>query len=88
MLCKSRFLLCWIHALIRLQKKETEESMENHWDQVDDFKWLKAEHSPNWSILPEAERLSEEIWTETVPGKPGKNAEDILKEIGVYKKGQ
>lgn len=74
--------------LIRLQKKETEESMENHWDQVDDFKWLKAEHSPNWSILPEAERLSEKIWTETVPGKPGKSAEDILKEIGVYKKAQ
>ena len=21
------------------------------WDQVDDFNWLKAEHSPNWSTL-------------------------------------
>ena len=21
------------------------------WDQVDDFKWLRAEHSPNWSTL-------------------------------------
>lgn len=23
----------------------------NMWDQVDDFKWLRAEHSPNWSTL-------------------------------------
>lgn len=23
----------------------------NLWDQVDDFKWLRAEHSPNWSTL-------------------------------------
>lgn len=23
----------------------------NLWNQVDDFKWLRAEHSPNWSIL-------------------------------------
>ena len=21
------------------------------WDQVDDFNWLRAEHSPNWSVL-------------------------------------
>lgn len=29
----------------------------NLWDQVDDFGWLKADRSPNWSILPEAERV-------------------------------
>ena len=23
----------------------------NMWDQVDDFKWLRAEHSPNWNTL-------------------------------------
>ena len=21
------------------------------WDKVDDFKWLRAEHSPNWNTL-------------------------------------
>ena len=24
--------------------------------QVDDFDWLKAQQSPHWSVLPEAER--------------------------------
>lgn len=32
--------------------------LENQWDQIDDFKWLRAEQSPNWSILPEAERVA------------------------------
>ncbi|KAF2630102.1 tubulin-specific chaperone-like protein c [Macroventuria anomochaeta] len=32
--------------------------VENRWDQIDDFKWLKAEQSPNWSILPEGERTA------------------------------
>ncbi|KAL1654359.1 hypothetical protein SLS61_002959 [Didymella pomorum] len=31
-------------------------TVQNQWDQIDDFKWLKAEQSPNWSILPEGER--------------------------------
>lgn len=32
----------------------------NNWDDVDDFNWLsKAQKSPNWSVLPEAERVSE-----------------------------
>lgn len=26
------------------------------WDQVKDFKWLRAEKSPHWDIIPEAER--------------------------------
>ena len=28
----------------------------NQWQLVDDFDWLKAGHSPNWEVLPEAER--------------------------------
>ncbi|KAH8819630.1 tubulin-specific chaperone-like protein c [Xylogone sp. PMI_703] len=56
---------------------------ENHWDQVDDFKWLKAEHSPNWSILPEGERLGEEVFTDVVPGGPGVGVDDILKKIDI-----
>ncbi|KAH8661380.1 tubulin binding cofactor C-domain-containing protein [Tricladium varicosporioides] len=59
------------------------ESIQNHWDEVDDFKWLKAEHSPNWSILPEKERLAEEIWTTVVPGGPGVGLDDILKKVGI-----
>jgi len=63
----------------------SEGPVQNHWDQVDDFKWLKAEHSPNWSILPEEERLKEEVWTNVVPGGPGVGLEDILKKIGIQK---
>ncbi|KNA15848.1 hypothetical protein SOVF_094340 [Spinacia oleracea] len=28
------------------------------WENVDDFKWLRAVQSPNWSVLPENERIS------------------------------
>ena len=33
------------------------EGEANLWDQVDDFGWLKADKSPNWSVLPEGERV-------------------------------
>jgi hypothetical protein len=64
---------------------ESESLVTNQWDQVDDFKWLKAEHSPNWSIVPEEERLNEDIWTTVVPGGPSVGLEDILKKTGVVK---
>jgi hypothetical protein len=56
---------------------------KNQWDQVDDFRWLKAEPSPNWSVLPANERLPEDIWKNTVPGGPGVGVNDILKKVGV-----
>ncbi|CAN4095816.1 unnamed protein product [Withania somnifera] len=28
-----------------------------NWSNVDDFKWLRAKQSPNWSIIPENERI-------------------------------
>jgi len=34
----------------------------NLWDQVDDFKWIKARQSPNWAILPEVERREDFDW--------------------------
>ncbi|ESZ96694.1 hypothetical protein SBOR_2953 [Sclerotinia borealis F-4128] len=61
----------------------TDGFVKNQWDQVDDFKWIKAEHSPNWSILPEEKRLKEEIWTNVIPGGPGVGLDDILKKIGL-----
>ena len=62
-----------------------EEGKKNMWDQVDDFKWLKAEQSPNWAILPEGERVRDEVWREVVPGRPGAGTEDILGAVGVVK---
>jgi hypothetical protein len=53
------------------------------WDQVDDFKWLKAEHSPNWSILPPEAAVPDEVWREIVPGGPAWSLNDILKATKV-----
>ncbi|RDA92723.1 hypothetical protein CP533_1426 [Ophiocordyceps camponoti-saundersi (nom. inval.)] len=57
---------------------EVESTTENQWDQVDDFKWLKAGHSPNWTTLSAAQALGDEIWTKVVPGMPGASVEETL----------
>ncbi|KAL2045625.1 hypothetical protein N7G274_002053 [Stereocaulon virgatum] len=43
----------------------------NLWNQVDDFKWLRAEHSPNWSILgvDDTRAITDQAWKEIVAGK-------------------
>ncbi|CAK7221537.1 hypothetical protein SEUCBS140593_004603 [Sporothrix eucalyptigena] len=64
---------------------EGEGEDKNQWDQVDDFKWLRSDASPNWSVLPEAERLPETVWTGSVPGGPGLSTEDVLKTVGIRK---
>ncbi|SPO04428.1 related to tubulin folding cofactor C [Cephalotrichum gorgonifer] len=56
---------------------------ENQWDQVDDFKWLKADHSPNWSVLPEEDRLADDFWADVVPGKTSAGVTDILTKAGI-----
>jgi hypothetical protein len=56
---------------------------KDQWDQVDDFNWLKQGHSPNWSILPEGERVSEETWRDVVPGTGKIGLTDILNAVGV-----
>jgi hypothetical protein len=56
-------------------------STPNRWNQVQDFQWIKAEHSPNWSILPESERVSEEVWRDVVPGSPKIGLGEIMKVV-------
>lgn len=34
------------------------EEESKNWANVDDFRWLRAVQSPNWSVLPEEERVS------------------------------
>jgi hypothetical protein len=55
----------------------------NQWDQIDDFKWLQAEPSPNFSLLPAAERVEDRVWKEKVPGGHGDGLDQILKAVGV-----
>ncbi|KAJ0331901.1 hypothetical protein COL5a_002571 [Colletotrichum fioriniae] len=73
------------YRLLIAEQDTTEDSTKNQWDHVDDFKWLKSEPSPNWSVLAEEARLPEEIWTKVVPGERGKDLHDILKAVGVQK---
>ncbi|KAK7960310.1 Tubulin-specific chaperone C [Apiospora saccharicola] len=55
---------------------------ENQWDRVDDFKWLKAESSPNWRVLPEEARIADAVWQKTVSGSLTSRKE-ILRSVGV-----
>ena len=66
-------------------KDKDSEETQDCWNEVKDFRWLKAEHSPNWCVMPEEKMLKERVWKEVVPGVPGKAVEDILKEVGIKK---
>lgn len=54
---------------------------QDRWSQVEDFKWIKPEPSPNWSLLDPSDAIPEEVWTEIVPGGPGWSLDDILRAI-------
>lgn len=51
------YCLCYGGIEEDLKTAGLEEDTES-WANVDDFLWLRALHSPNWSILPQEERLS------------------------------
>ncbi|RAR01662.1 tubulin folding cofactor c [Stemphylium lycopersici] len=55
----------------------------NQWNQIDDFKWLKAEPSPHFTILPENERIPENAWTHLVPETSETSLHDTLKALHV-----
>lgn len=61
------------------------DARNNQWDQVHDFKWLKSEPSPNWAVMPEADRVPEEVWTKAVCGNPSYSTDDILRKVGLLK---
>ena len=63
--------------------KDADREVTNQWQEVDDFKWLRAEASPNWAVLEESKRVSEEVWRDVVPGGPEYSADDVLKAAGV-----
>jgi hypothetical protein len=58
----------------------------NLWDQVDDFKWLRAEHSPNWSILrPEDGRaVTNQAWENIIAGKgQASEMDELLRTVKI-----
>ncbi|KAA8645991.1 hypothetical protein EYZ11_004019 [Aspergillus tanneri] len=56
---------------------------EDCWSQVEDFKWIKPEPSPHWSLLSADEAVPEEVWAEIVPGGPGWSLDDILRATNI-----
>ncbi|PKY08070.1 hypothetical protein P168DRAFT_286228 [Aspergillus campestris IBT 28561] len=59
--------------------------VEDRWNQVEDFKWIKPEPSPNWRLIPDADAVPEEVWAEIVPGGPGWSLDDILGALNLNK---
>ena len=55
----------------------------SQWQEVQDFKWLKSEPSPNWSVLYVEQRVREDVWRDVVPGGPGTGTEDILRAVNL-----
>ncbi|KAI9376269.1 tubulin binding cofactor C-domain-containing protein [Aspergillus egyptiacus] len=57
---------------------------DDRWNQVEDFKWIKPEPSPNWSLLGQEAGVPEEVWAEIVPGGPGWSLDEILGAVNIY----
>ncbi|TIA14123.1 TBCC-domain-containing protein [Aureobasidium pullulans] len=88
MLCKSRPIIedcegIEFAELPGCYATENDAEIQNLYDQVDDFKWLKAEHSPNWSVLDKDNYIKDDVWKDIVPGSPKSGVDDILKAVGV-----
>lgn len=57
---------------------------DNLWNAVDDFQWLRAQQSPNWQVLPEAERAAhDEIWAPLAEGAAASPAVDEPQAVPV-----
>lgn len=65
-----------LNALVQLA--EGAEGL-NLWSSIDDFKWLRADPSPNWSILPADSVLSEKDWTQITTGNDDTNPDTLLR---------
>jgi hypothetical protein len=57
---------------------ETSSQAVNQWNQIDDFKWLKVEASPNFSLLAESQRVDDEVWRDKVLGHGSWGLDDVL----------
>lgn len=57
--------------------------VENMWENVDDFKWLRNEQSPNWDILKAEQRVSGEVWEKVTSGGEHVGTDEVLNAVGV-----
>ena len=63
-----------------MARDRLEDEAEGMWRNIDDFHWLKAGPSPNWSYLPDGDRLDDENW-EVMSKESSVN--DILQRFGL-----
>lgn len=73
----------WLGYVDQQQASESGRHIGNMWDKVEDFRWLKSEQSPNWSTIPQNERVAEDVWRSKVPGGPDDGLKEILSEVGI-----
>ena len=57
----------------------------DQWKEVDDFKWLRNEASPNWSVLDSAHRVQESTWRDVKGVASAEIVENVLNMVGVAK---
>ncbi|KAL8915499.1 MAG: hypothetical protein Q9171_000064 [Xanthocarpia ochracea] len=55
----------------------------NMWDKVNDFNWLKAGHSPNWSVLDLASRFKADQWNIIQSLNEGDPVKTVLNTLNV-----
>ncbi|KAL8941659.1 MAG: hypothetical protein Q9216_002122 [Gyalolechia sp. 2 TL-2023] len=55
-------------------------TISDQWDQVHDFNWLKAGHSPNWTILEPEKRKSSDQW-KRLKNPTDDEAGEILRDL-------
>ncbi|KAI4274418.1 MAG: hypothetical protein LQ337_003953 [Flavoplaca oasis] len=60
-----------------------EGKQQNMWDQVNDFNWLKAGHSPNWSVLNIACRFGVDGWNTIQSLTEGDPVDTVLDAFGI-----
>ncbi|KAJ0612163.1 putative cyclase-associated protein CAP/septum formation inhibitor MinC [Helianthus annuus] len=51
------YRLCYDRIESDLRESNLDDDDTGSWANVDDFQWLRAVQSPNWSILPESQRI-------------------------------
>lgn len=55
---------CATKLTLPQQAKQITLPTTDQWNQVQDFGWIKAEPSPNWSLLPEDDAVPATLWRE------------------------
>lgn len=62
---------------------ENDKQVENKWSDVDDFKWLRGEQSPHWSVLAPEKRVAEQVWRVIALDGPKTSVQNALDAVNM-----